>query len=304
VGEQSRSIENSTAASGSATTAVTPVARSLEEAVPGSMMFVNDRGDVISSRRVRWQMAAAGFYHAAIGALLVGFGVSLFGWAGSAAGSAYLAFGLWNLRERLRAARAARLIAIDPSRAETQLAALARGRWRVSRVRAYAYFGLAHVAMRRGDAAAALEHYRTAIVYYAKSDDEAGVHAQFARHGQVIALVNLDRVADARAALAALGPLPSGNALRIHRWMSELYVCFGEGFHALGPDDLHERSREALRLSSAGMLVALCAWAHAQRGDHDQARHLVAEVGERADLAQLPLVCPKLHAWMTAYAGR
>src|SRR5215831_17751262 len=116
-----------------------PVARSLEEALPGSVVFLNGRGDVISPARARWQLAAAASSRAALGLLVVGFCSSLFGWAGAAAGSAYLAFGMWNLREGLRAARAWRLIATDPSQAETQLAALARGHWRVSWVRARAH---------------------------------------------------------------------------------------------------------------------------------------------------------------------
>lgn len=291
-----------TQATDDATTALLPPARSLEEALPGSLVFLNHRGNVIPPRRARLQQAVAYSSRAVMGTLVVGFCVSLFGWAGALFSSAYLVFGFWNLREGLRASRAWRLMASDPAQAESLLESLTRGRWRASWVRARAHAGLAQAAILRGDAAAALEHYRAAALYHDKSDQRGGAHARIARHGQVFALVNLGRVAEARAVLSALGPVPSGDYLRIQRWTCELYVCFAEGAHAIEPDELHQRSRAALRLSAGGMLVALCAWAHAQYGDHDQAAHLLAEVGERANPDQLAAFCPRLDHWMTAYA--
>jgi hypothetical protein len=283
-------------------TALAPLARTLEEALPGSMVFVNGRGDVISPANARMRQLLGYSSSAAVGAFLVGFCTSLFGWEGAAASSAYLAYGLWNLREGRRAARAWRLIAGNPTQAEAILSPLSRGRWRPSWVRAGAHAALAHLAVLRGDDESALTHYRAALAAYARGANGGRAQARTARHGEIFALVNLGRVGEARATLNALGPLPAGNYLRFQRWSCELYVCFAEGQHAIDADELHQRSRAALRLSSGGALIALCAWAHAHLGDHDQAAHLLAEARERADSAQIARRTPKLDAWMTSYA--
>lgn len=288
---------------GQETTGVAPLARSLEEALPGSLVFVDRRGDVIPPRRARLQAALASGTRAGLGTVMVIVCASLFGWVGAVVGSAYLTFGLWNLVEGRRAARAWRLLASDPAAAEAILLPLARGRWRPEWIRAGAHAALGHVAAMRGDAESALSHYRAAVASHARTGGAKRVHGLIARHGEVFALVNLGRVGEARATLNALGPLPTGDYLRFQRWACELYVCFGEGRHDIDPDDLHARSLAALRLSSGGTLVALCAWAHAAIGDHDQAAHLLAEAGERSDAELLTRTCPKLRAWMTAYGG-
>jgi len=277
-----------------------PIARSLAEALPGSMVFVDGRGQVVSPGRARLQAALGYSTRAVIGALLVGYCGALFGWAGAAAGSVYLGYGLWNLHEWSRTMRAWRILVSDPAQAQTILTRLTRGRWRPGWVRAGAHAGLAEIAVRRGDAASALAHYRAALAVYRKTMGGGRVHARAARHGEVIALCNLGRVNEARAAFAALGPLPGGDYLRLSWWMCELYVCLVEGGHAIDPNDLHERSRAALGLSSGGALVALCAWAHAVIGHDDQAEHLLAEARERSDEAELARRFPHLHTWMLA----
>src|SRR4029077_16918505 len=125
------------------------------------------------------------------GAFLVGFCTSLFGWAGAAASSAYLAYGLWNLHEGRRAARAGRRIAGSPAQAEAILSPLARGRWHPSWVRAGAHAALAHLAVLRGDDESALTHYRAALAGYARGAHGGRALARTARHGEIFALVNL-----------------------------------------------------------------------------------------------------------------
>jgi hypothetical protein len=73
-----------------------------------------------------------------------------------------------------------------------------------------------------------------------------------------------------------------------------------EGHCPLSEDDIHARAIVALRITTAGPLIALLAWAHRENGDDDQAWHLLREAYDREHTPGLTAAQPRLWAWMEA----
>jgi hypothetical protein len=65
--------------------------------------------------------------------------------------------------------------------------------------------------------------------------------------------------------------------------------------------ELHERLRKGLSMTAGRDLLLLCAWLHAQRGEHDEARFAWRQAMEREGSQRLEVAMPKLAAWMTEY---
>jgi hypothetical protein len=274
------------------------LARSLETATPRSLVYIDATGEVRSPARFRtlnaiaWgssaviSAAAAGVYVALLGApgLLVGAGLGLF-------------YGLVFHRARLLRQGMAHVSFDRLDEGEALLKRVTTSRISNKNVRAMAWHGLARVAAQRGDHEAALAHLRTALGLHARFRRRPAL-ARLTEYAEIVTLVNLDRVAEARQRLDGKRPVPTGNYLKLQHWVAELYVCFAEGAHRLDGDALHERARAALGISNAAALLALCAWAHEQAGDRDQAEHLLAEAFDRREGLHLDRALPRLHAWM------
>jgi hypothetical protein len=126
--------------------------------------------------------------------------------------------------------------------------------------------------------------------------------ARLVEYSEVTTLVNLGRVGEARQRLEQRKSEPvRGDYLRLQFWVAELYVCLAEGEHRFDGDALHERARAGLAITGAAALLGLCAWAHAEAGDTDQAWHLLREALDRRPGQLIDRLLPKLHTWMEAH---
>jgi hypothetical protein len=278
------------------------LAKDLAAATPRSFVHIDRHGQVRSPARFRAIEAASyGLLAAITLSVTITYGMA-FGAPGLIFGAAIaLLFGR-AIRRARRLQAAARLIINDRvEEAEVILGDLLRSRRLPRRLRALAEQNLAACHLRRGRFDEALVHQRLAIGHHARW----GRHSPFARivqYGELLTLVNLGRVAEARALFGQRHPtVPDGDYLRVHHWIAELYVCFAEGGHAIDQDELHARARTALGITSAAALLALLAWAHHVAGDVDQAWHLLRESVDRRDGMPIERTMPRLHAWIEAH---
>lgn len=123
--------------------------------------------------------------------------------------------------------------------------------------------------------------------------------AQIARYSEVILLVNVGQLDEARAKLEELGPIPEGEYFRIQHWSVELYVALAQGTHTFDEDELHVRAKAALAITSAAGLLGLLAWAFDHLGDEDMTALLLDEARDRHPGRKLSGPMPLLEAWMT-----
>jgi hypothetical protein len=279
------------------------LARSLEEAPPRAFVHVDNQGRVRSPARYRALQAIS---YGAAGTLVIGvtaFYGALLGIPGVAVGVGLSAWLAWHIRRGRKVEEATRLIVHDRlDEAQALLESVLRS-WRCPRpLKALAEQNLAMVFIRRGEFEKALERQRAAMVLYARSRSKS-VFARTVEYAEVVTLVNLGRVGEARQRLEQRGPAPKGDYLRLQHWVAELYVCLAEGEHRLTADDLHERARAALAITGAAALLGLSAWAHAFKGDTDQAWHLLREAFDRREAFPLERGLPKLYEWMRAHAA-
>jgi hypothetical protein len=279
------------------------LARTLEEASPRAFVHVDGSGQVRSPGRYRALQALS---YGAAGAIVTGVTViygALLGPAGVAIGAGLAAYLGWSIRRGQRLQRATALIVHDRlDEAERLLETVLRS-WRCPKhVRALAEQNLGAIETRRGNYEAALTHERAAMAIYAGGRRRSPM-ARIVEYAEVTTLVNLGRVGEARQRLEAKGAVPTGDYLRMQHWVAELYVCLGEGEHRLDGDALHERGREALKVTGAAALLGLCAWAHAHTNDTDQAWHLLREALDRQEGLRIDRALPRLHEWMQAHAA-
>ena len=59
--------------------------------------------------------------------------------------------------------------------------------------------------------------------------------------------------------------------------------------------------RKGLNMTAGADLLLLCAWAYAQRGEHDEARFAWRQAKEREGSQRLEVAMPKLSEWMQQY---
>ena len=205
------------------------IARTLEEAGRGSFVHIDGRGEVRSPSRYR-VMTAVGY--GLTGGLVVAatlFYIGVFGPLGAVAGMIFSgAFWRGHVRGR-RMTRAATLIQADRlDEAEALCRQALRGRFVPKRLRAVAHQNLSAVAARRGDFEGSLKELREAVKLR-HSAFRKNVYLDVLAYVEIALLVNLGRVAEARARLDGRGKIPEGNYLRVQHWTADLYVQFGEG---------------------------------------------------------------------------
>jgi tetratricopeptide (TPR) repeat protein len=278
------------------------LARSHEEASPRTFVHVDGSGQVRSPARYRTLQAlsftAAGMV---VGGVTVIY-AALLGPAGLAIGGGLAVYLGWSFRRVNRLQKATALIVHDRlDEAEQILESILRSFRCPRSVRALCEQNLGSIAARRGQYEEALTHQRAAMALYARSRRRSPMR-QVVEYAEVITLVNLDRVGEARQRLDQKhGKVPDGDYLRMQHWAAELYVCLGEGEHPLDADALHERARAALKVTGAAALLGLCAWAHERSGDRDQAWHLLREAYDRKEGLRLERALPRLYEWMEAH---
>jgi len=282
------------------------LAASLNTARPRTFVHIDGKGQVRSPARYKALMAVT---YGTAGALIAGVGVVYtlaLGLPGALFGLGLGAWFTFAIRRQLRLNEAVRLLVHDRlDEAEAILRSLSKGFRVPRRLKALIEQNLGAIAVRRRDYETALGHQRAALKLYSRlGRSPLGASVSY---GEVVTLVNLDRVGEARQRLEQHKSVPKGDFLRLLHWAADLYVSLAEGEHRLSDDELHERSRAALGMTSGAALLGLCAWAqhHAQKQakdpDLDQAWHLLRESYDRRSGAALPRALPKLWTWMESH---
>ena len=274
------------------------IADTLAEATAGSMVYVDERGQVRSAR----------VYGRRVSGYLLGLGLGMtvataYFWTvggpvGLAVGGAMTLLLLRNVPAFQQIDRAARLIASERlDEAERALRRVVGGRWTLAVMRGRAERMLAMVVALRGDHPQALALQTSALQLMAK-DRRLRSDRRALEYAQVTTLVNLDRVAEAAARFAALPRLLEGDYLRVQRAYAELYLAFAEGRAAFDRDELRAQAAEALALPQARAWLALLAWAYDQLGDRASADRLLAVAETRFSQARVRALYPKLADWL------
>ena len=279
------------------------IAERLEDAGIGSLVYVDQRGQVQSPARYRNGTVAR---FVALGLFLGGANWlywTIGGPAGLVVGAGLTLALLRQLPALFRLRRAVALLAAGRlDEAEALLQMIRRARWLPSAMRAHVDQNLARAAALRGRHEEALAFEESAL---SRTPDDRRNRArrrmlEFAR---VVTLVNLGRVAEARARIAAMPRALDGDYLRAQYAAAQLYIAFGEGKHDFDPAYLREQAEIALSLPSARSLVGLISWAEHCAGRSAEAMRLLAIARERPGEAQVRRLMPRLAEWMETRPG-
>jgi len=274
------------------------VAARLEDADVGSLVYVDERGQVQSPNRYRnstvARLAGLGLFVAGATWLYWSIGGPVGLLVGGAL--AFVVFRHWPAFFRLR--RAVALLAADrPEDAEALMRRIRRTRGLPSSLVAKVDQNLARVVALQGRHEEALAFQESALRRMPRNRSYRAQRRtiEFAR---VITLVNLDRVADARQRLAELPRTLEGDYLRAQHATAQLYVAFGEGQHEFDPAFLREQAEIALSLPTGRILLGLIAWAEDRAGRSAEATRLLAIARERPGESHVRRLLPRLAAWM------
>lgn len=289
------------------------MARSLEEAGPRALVYVDEKGRVQPPARYRVALASR---YAALSAVVLGGSVlygQMFGplWGfGLMVSLSALVAGL--LSREVFATRllnqAVALCAHDRcDEAEVLLRRLLSRRKLPQRHRALGLHNLAVVASRRGEHLEALAYQRAAMRIYQQAW-ATSPHYTACQYGEVMTLCNLNRLDEAVEHLRALPERPEGDYLLLKAWTADLYLRFCRKDAPPDAEALWERAERALRITSAVALLGLCSWAYTQgrSSDLDMAWHLLREahgrlvesLEESPDNPSLARLLPPLWKWM------
>lgn len=289
------------------------MARSLEEAGPRALVYVDEKGRVQPPARYRVALASR---YAALSAVVLGGSVlygQMFGplWGlGLMVSLSVLVAGL--LSREVFATRllnqAVALCAHDRcDEAEVLLRRLLSRRKLPQRHRALGLHNLAVVASRRGEHLEALAYQRAAMRIYQQAW-ATSPHYTACQYGEVMTLCNLNRLDEATEHLRALPERPEGDYLLLKAWTADLYLRFCRKDSPPDAEALWERAERALRITSAVALLGLCSWAYTQgrSPDLDMAWHLLREahgrlvesLEESPDNPSLARLLPPLWKWM------
>jgi tetratricopeptide (TPR) repeat protein len=273
-------------------------ANSLTDATPGSLIYVDSRGQVRSGRVYGRHLTR---YLGGVGAgmaVVMAFYWAVGGPSGLAVGGALTLFLLRSLPAFQRVARASRLMASERfAEAELLLRRVVGSRWTSESLRGRAERLLAMAVIIRGDHQQALALQTSALRRMGR-DPRRRLDRRALAYAQVMTLVNLDRVPEAAARFAALPRLLEGDYLRLQRSYAELYLAFGEGRQRFDRDELHAQAGQALALPQARAWLTLLAWAYQQMGDRTSAARLLAAAETRPSAERVRAMFPKLADWL------
>jgi hypothetical protein len=174
---------------------------------------------------------------------------------------------------------------------------ITRAWWAPGRVRALAELRVAVADALDGRGDQALDRLRHAR---AKLSPRL-VQYQFSYYTEINLLIALGRTKEARVVLDGRGGVPTGEVLRFSHWLAEMHLGIAEGKLDIDDAELHERMRKGLSMTTGRELLLLCAWAYAQRGEHDEARFAWRHAMQREGVARIDVTMPKLVAWRAEY---
>lgn len=275
-----------------------PVARSLSEATPRTLVSLDSRGQVRSPvRRVAERMAAYGALGVMASMTLVS--ASLGDPLGMTIGltaTAMWAHGVVVARWLERAS--ALMIHGHLEQAEALLRRCLQPPWGSHSVRAHAHLRLSGVAARRGDHVQSLLEAQQALQLFEEEHPRQVQFLHVARYQEIRALVSAGRLADARVKMEQQGAPPWGDYLRMQHYVTELYVALVDGRMPFSDQPLWERTQMALQVSAAAPLLSLCAWGYFKLGEMDMAWHLLQTAYDRLDQEPLDQMMPALWRFM------
>lgn len=280
------------------------LAKTLEQAPKRTFLHVDNKGRVRSPRRYR---AIEGLNQVATGGLLIGAPVALtfaFGPLGLLAGGALGALVGWRMVWARKLDNAVRLLVHDrTAEARVLLEQVRTSRLMPRGARALAEQNMGACYAREENYEKALEHQLAAIALHKRGKKTLFAHV--VDYAAVHSLVNLERVKEARLRLEEKGKAEDkGEYLRLQHWVADLHVCMAEGEHSLTDDQLHDRAREALGITTAAALLGLLAWAYEKSGDDEQAWLLLHEAIDRKDGTIIERTMPMLGKWMSDNAHK
>jgi len=277
------------------------IARDLDKAGKGQLVYVGRDGEVRDPSGVRNRQYAA---YLAFGGITTA-GVALAATSFPLLIPFYVLLGgrfLGTIRAVKRVNEASVALSNGDSVAGRALAEpVARAWWAPGRVRALAELRVAIADALDGKGEIALDKVRKAR---AKLSPRLVQH-QFSYYTEINLLAALGRTKEARNLLDSRGPIPTGEVLKLSYWIAQMHLWVAEG-EAPKPDkldegELHERMRKGLSMTAGRDLLLLCAWLYAQRGEHDDARFAWRQAMDREGSMRLEVAMPKLAEWMTAY---
>ncbi|MCX5743382.1 MAG: hypothetical protein NT062_12890 [Proteobacteria bacterium] len=172
-----------------------------------------------------------------------------------------------------------------------------RAWWTPGRVRALASMRVAIADALEGHPERALDRVRAARARLSPRL----IQFQFSFYTECNLLIVLGRLKEARSILELRGGVPQGEVLKLSYWLAQMHLGVAENKLEIDESELHDRMRKGLSMTAGRDLLLLCAWAHARRGDHDDARFAWREAMQREGSQRLDIAMPTLAAWVTEY---
>ncbi len=276
------------------------IARDLDKAGKGQLVYVGRDGEVKDPSGVRNRQIVA---YLAFGGITAA-GVALAATSFPLLIPFYLALGgrfVGTVRAVKRVNEASVALSNGNSLEGRALAEpVARAWWAPARVRALAELRVAIADALDGKGEQALDRVRRAR---SKLSPRLIQH-QFSYYTEINLLTSLGRTKEARMVLDARGPIPVGEVLKLSFWIAQMHLFCAEGGipnGVLDDSELYDRMRKGLSMTAGRDLLLLCAWAYAQRGEHDEASFAWRQAKDREGSHRLEVAMPKLTEWMTKY---
>jgi tetratricopeptide (TPR) repeat protein len=273
------------------------IARDLDKAGKGQLVYVGRDGEVKDPAGVRNRQLA----------VLVAFGGITAAGVALAAASFPLLIPLYaalgsRFIGQIRAVKRVNQASVALSNGDSALGRalaepVARAWWAPGRVRAFAELRVAIADALDGHGEEALDRVRRARARLSPRL----IQYQFSYYTEINLLTALGRTKEAHVVLNARGEVPAGEVLRLSYWIAQMHLGIAEGKLEIDDTELHDRMRKGLAMTAGRDLLLLCAWAYAQRGEHDEARFAWRHAMEREGSQRLDVAMPKLAAWMVEY---
>ncbi len=273
------------------------IARDLDKAGKGQLVYVGRDGEVKDPAGVRTRQMAA---YVAFGGITAA-GVVLAASSFPLLIPFYLALGgrfIGTVRAVGKVNEASVALSNGDALAGRALAEpVARSWWAPGRVRALAELRVAIADALDGKGELALERVRKARGRLSPRL----IQHQFSYYTEINLLTSLGRTKEARNILDARGGVPQGEVLKLSYWIAQMHLGVAEGKLEIDDSELYDRMRKGLSMTAGRDLLLLCAWAYAQRGEHDDAMFAWRQAKEREGSHRLDVAMPKLAEWMTGY---
>lgn len=279
------------------------VAESLERAGQRSLVYVGQKGAVVSPSKVRVGVAIAGTFFASSVLASAWLFAAAFGWPGLVGAGVFGALFGRQLIVPVKLRRVAALMMAEKYDEADALAQRIQESWPVNRVtRREALHARVQVASLRGNLRRAQRLQARAESLYRYAHERRTVQYRIHRYGCVITHANLGELTQAKARFLEAGDEPEGDYLQLLHWTCELMIGFCEGRCELDEDALHLRGRRGLEVVPGTPLLALAAWGFMQSGDEDMGAHLLSVVAERWE-PRMARALPRFAPWVRARVG-